>query len=179
MALYQILLVVHVLDVFGMAVLLGMLVTCLWRTYDSGTVKDLRRWAGFAKKLNTYANLSLAVLFLTGLYLAMIEKNWDQAWIKIAPVFILLMGGILGGVVSSWLRKIKKELAPSPAELTPTLQALLTKSAPWIFSQVLLGLFLGAIILMVLQPEIGISVLILAISLAGGGTLGFMTKIRK
>jgi hypothetical protein len=162
-----------------MAVLLGMLVTCLWRTYDSNTEKDLRRWAGFAKKLNVYANLSLAVLFLTGLYLAMIEKNWDQAWIKIAPVFILLMGAILGGVVSPWLRKIKKELVPPPAELTPALRLLLAKNVPWIFSQVLLGLFLGAIILMVLQPEIGISALILVISLVGGGLSGWLTLRRE
>jgi hypothetical protein len=155
MDLYTLVHYLHVLGAIGLGAVIVLEWFALVRLRVAHGLPEQRAWLSFTALQQWLGPASVALLLLAGLYMA--ATRWGGLpWILVA---LLALGLImaLGAFNGVPLRRLQTRLQTEGGELTSRLD-----NPMWLVSvQVRAGIVLGVVLLMVLKPDLGPSLLIL------------------
>ncbi len=149
------------------AVGLQMLVVTLLRF--AGSVNQILLAAKVARKLPMVFGLVSALVLLSGLYLTYLDWHYGEriGWIMVALVMFVLTG-IYGSVSGHKLGKaLVRELSMADAKITESLKKLCRSPKRIVDSGISVASVLGILVIMIFQPSVAVSIVILIIALAG------------
>lgn len=167
---FKVALVFHIAGALLLFAAIGLqtLVTILLRFARS--VSQVRLAAKVARKLPIIFGLSSAAVLLSGLFMGYLDWHYGEevGWIVVALVMFVLTG--IYGAVSGQMfgKKLAHELAASGGQMTNGLTKLCRSSRRAIDTGVSVASVLGILVVMVFQPSVAISILILINALAYG-----------
>jgi hypothetical protein len=173
--IFRLVLFLHLIGVLGFVGLMWSFGIGLTRIQQFDNVEVVRSWVTMARTCNRQASWFLLLLLVTGIFLTIQIQASHQAYIQMAVIFLILMGALNGGGLGSWIKKGFRSLnSTTTGSLSTDQVALLRSKKIWVFYNSLRALTLGAVLLMIDHPGFRGSILLLIVSLVGGGlwTLG-------
>jgi hypothetical protein len=157
--------IVHYLHVVG-AIGLGAIIALEWfvviRLRSATTAEQARDWLSFTVLQQWAGPASLGLVLLAGLYMA--ATRWGgPGWIVVALIGLLLILplGAMNGVP---LRSVQKSLAQDTGPLSTELRQRLRNPRLRLSLHVRALLVLGIVLLMVLKPDLTVSVIVLVVA---------------
>src|SRR4029453_13303145 len=123
----------------------------------------IRAWA----ILSRVYGIGSALILLSGIYLAARVGAYDFAWVRVPFVTLILMGILGGPVIRSRTRAIFKAASGDGAGMVAAVQR--SVAAPMLRASLRLrvGLGLAVVYVMIAKPDIGVSLLVVGLGVAG------------
>jgi hypothetical protein len=174
---YSIVLFLHVVAMLGLFIALGtelLILSRVSRTVDTG---EARVWIRSSAIWPAVALPSIALILLTGAFLAARTGGWTIPWIQVslgAMVFI----GLLGGIAGRRMRAMRQIAANSSASLD-AYQRLVTDAALQIPIHMRFAAVLAIVLLMVARPNLKASLVIISAAFATGLLVSVATWRRR
>ena len=184
MSLYTFLLFAHILGVLGLFIGMGLQWVSILRLRRARTVGQAREWSSLARGAGRLGPISGALVIGAGI--AMMVMRWELStpWITVSLFAIAAMMAAGMGVAARRTKAIGRALAQDSSGaddlLTPEVNGLTHNPALWVATQLAASLALGVVFMMTVKPDLGGSLLTLAVTLALGVAVGAaMAKPRR
>ena len=173
---YSIILFVHVLAALFLASSMSIEMLGLSRMRRVNAVGEAQTWVNVAPRLPAIAGICALVLLLSGGYLTSMMTGWGFGWPGVALGAMFLIAPF-ASITSKRMRRVRQELL-NPANATAALDRVkdpFLKVSLSVRSWILVGI----IALMTTKPDLGISLLTIAISAAVGMLTGLVGNRRQ
>ena len=168
MTLYSNVLFVHILSALGLFLGYGIEWTVSALLPRSSKADQARAWLRVFRVSPPVTGVSLAVLILSGGWLAAMTGGMNHGWliVSVAGIVVALLIGF--ALILPRVRAIREGLPEGNAALTPeALQRLQTAALPTLI-RVRVLLAAGIVYLMTAKPSTAASLIVLAVSMAIG-----------
>lgn len=173
---YSIVLFVHVLAALLLASNMSIELLGLSRMRRANAVSEAQTWVNLCARIPAIAGICALVLLLSGGYLTSKMTGWGFGWPKVALGAMFLIAPF-ASMTSKRMRRVRQELL-NPANAAAALDRINDR-----FLKVSLSvrswILVGIIALMTTKPDLGISLLIIAISAAVGVLEGLFGNSRQ
>jgi hypothetical protein len=159
---YSIALLLHILGALGFFMALGLEWTGLRQIRRILTSEQLQEWMRISNNARRLGIISMLTILASGIY--MMATVWGGvAWLIVALgalVLVILLSIVTGRRIAPIRRAMTKEIGPA----SPTLHSLANHPLLWISIQTRLAIALGIVVLMTVKPDLGGSLLVIAIT---------------
>ncbi|SRR6266481_3784425 len=173
MALYSLVLFLHVTAVLALFACLSLEVLSLFHLRRASTWTEARSWIEPVPRLSAVALGSLLVIVLSGVYLTIQMSGFGLAWLWVTIAALLLMAP-LGAVTGRRMRYIRHLSAGGETNQSKLVDPFLKISLG-----IRIAVFLGVVLLMTAKPELPGSFGILGGSVALGLAAALLAPNRK
>ena len=129
--------------------------------------REASSWIRVWASLPRIYGIGSALILLSGIYLAARVGVYDFAWVRVPFVALILMGILGGPVIRSRTRTIFKAASGDGAGTTTALQRSAADSLLRVSLRLRVGLGLAAVYVMIAKPDIGVSLLVVGLGVAG------------
>jgi uncharacterized membrane protein len=163
---YSIVLFLHVVAMLGLFIALGtelLILSIVSRTVDT---VEARAWIRGSAISPAMALSSIALILLTGAFLAARTRGWAMAWIQVSLGAMVLIG-LLGGIANRRMRAIRQIAANRSASLE-AYQHLVADAALQIPLRMRFAAVLAIVLLMVARPSLKASLVIIGAAFVTG-----------
>ena len=168
MTLYSNVLFVHIVSALTLFIGYGLEWTVSALLRHSNTTDQARAWLRVYRVSPPVTGVSLAVLILSGGWLAALTGGMYLAWLIVSVLGIVLALLIGFALILPRARAIRGALPEGTAPLTPeALQQLQSAALPTLI-RVRVWLAAGIVYLMTVKPSLGVSLMVLAVSVLLG-----------
>lgn len=181
MNLYTLALFAHLLGILGMFVGMGLQWTITLRLRRAQTLAQVREWSSLVSGVGKLGAISGVVVLAAGIYLVVARWNFSMPWIVVSLAALMLMLALGVGVMARRLNGIRRAAATSDASsdsMPLDLQRRIRHPLLWIAAQLTGSIALGIVFLMTVKPDMGVSLLALAVALAFGSIAGVISTRR-
>ena len=152
MTLYSVTLFLHIVGALGLFAALGLEWTSLRQLRRAASAEQVREWLNALGLVRRLGPASLAVSFLSGLYL--VATAWGLvAWIAVALGAMLLLPP-LGAFNRLRLAAIGRAVATETGPLSASVRQRLRDPLLWTSIQTRAALVLGIVFLMTVKPDL-------------------------
>ena len=165
----SIVLYMHIVGALGFFYALGMEWSGLRQIYGARTPEPVRAWMGVLKSVTKVGFVSMMATVVTGIYM-MVTWSGPQPWLVVTVASLVLLIVLAQAVTRPRMAAIGRALAMEKGPLSESFHGLTNNLPLWISIQTRIALVLGIIFLKVAQPELGGSVLTIAVAIALGIT---------
>ncbi len=173
---YSIVLFVHVMAALLLASSMSIEIVGLSRMRRADAISEAQTWVNLAPRIPATGGICALVLLVSGGYLTSQMTGWGFGWPKVALGAMFVIAPF-ASMTSKRMRRMRQELL-DPANATAALDRVNDR-----FLKVSLSarswLLVGIIALMTTKPNLGISLLIIAISAAVGVLTGLVGNRRQ
>jgi protein-S-isoprenylcysteine O-methyltransferase Ste14 len=167
MSVYSIALFLHIVGASGFFVSLGLEWTGLRQIRSAMTLDVVRAWMGILKSVRMLGFASMLTTVITGI--AMMVMVWhSQAWITITIGSLILVIGLSLRLTGPRMAAIGRALAAEKGALSTTFYRLSNHPLLWISIQTRVAIALGIVLLKIAKPDLGGSLLIIAVAILLG-----------
>ncbi len=164
---YSISLFFHIVGVMGMFVALGLEWTGLWQIRSATTSEQVRVWMRISRKTRRLGIASMLTVLLTGLY--MMATVWGGvAWIDVTLGALVLAIVLTFRLTAPRMAAIGRTLMAEQRPGSHIVQDLANQPVLWISIQTRVAIALGIVFLKTTKPDLGGSLLIIAIAIVLG-----------
>lgn len=166
---FKVALVFHIAGALLLFAAVGLQVLVVILLRFAGTLNQIRLAAKVARKLPIVFGLASALVLLSGLYLTYLDWHYGErtGWIMVALVMFLL-AGVYGAVSGHRLaRALARELSTADGKITNSLHKLCRSPKRIADSGISAASILGILVIMIFQPSVAVSIVILIVALAG------------
>lgn len=180
MELYTLLLFTHILGVLGLFIGMGLQWVSVLRLRRAQTRGQASEWISLARGAGRFS--PIAGVLVLGAGIAMMVMRWTLTtpWIMVSLLAIVLMMVASMGVSVRRIKVIARTLAQASGDagdpLPPESHGLTHNPALWLATQLAAGLALGVVYMMTVKPDLGGSLLTLAVALALGAAAGIASS---
>ena len=171
MTLYSNVLFVHILSAFGLFLGYGLEWTVSALLRHSSTADQARAWLRVYRVSPPVTGVSLAVLILSGGWLAALTGGMKQGWLIVSVAGIVVALAIGFALILPRVRAIREGLPEGNAPLTPEVLVKLQSAALPTLIRVRVLLAAGIVYLMTSKPSTGISLIALAVPMVVGAVV--------
>ncbi len=167
MSAYSVALFLHIVGVLGLFVALGLEWTGLWQIRDAATPEAVRAWMRVAKSTRQLGMESMLTILIPGLY--MMVTAWGvTAWIVLSLGAIALAMILTLALTGPRMAAIGKALAMGRGQLPGNLHTLANHPLLWVSIQTRVAVALGIVLLKVVKPDLGGSLLAMGVVIVFG-----------
>lgn len=167
MDLYRVALFAHVVGAIllvGGGFLLPALSARLRRTPN---VEGVRDWSSLALQVTRVSAISAAVIFASGLYMALTEWSFRQGWLAVALALFAISGAMFGAKIEPAFKSIKALADAAPdGPVPPELRAATMSSALLVVDAFLVSNDVVIVFLMTNKPNLGVALAVTAVGVA-------------
>jgi len=178
MDLYHNVLFVHILSALTLFLGYGLEWTVSALLPHSSTADQARSWLRVYRVSPPVTGVSLAVLILSGGWLAALTGGMKQGWLIVSVVGIVVALLIGFALILPRVRGIREALPEGNLPLTPEALMKLQSAALPTLIRVRALLAAGIVFLMTVKPPVGVSVIVLAVSMVVGLLVSVMAGSR-
>lgn len=179
MTLYTLALFAHILGVLALFIGIGLQWISVLRLRQARTAAQAREWVGLARGVGRLSPVAGALIIGAGIAMMVMSWNLTTPWILVSLLAILLMMVANMGVAARRMKAIGQALAgedgAAGGSLTQELRQRTHDPALWVATQLAAALALGVVFMMTVKPDVGGSLLTLAVALALGAGVGVAT----
>ena len=173
MSLYTFLLFAHILGVLGLFIGMGLQWISILRLRRASTVRQAREWIGLARGAGRLGPVMGALVIGTGIAMMVMRWGLTTPWIMVSLAAIAVMMAAGMGVAARRMKAAGRALAGSDDDsLTPEQRRRTNDPALWVATQLAASLALGVVFMMTIKPDLGGSLLTLAVTLVVGAAAG-------
>lgn len=167
MNIYSIALFLHIVGALGFFISLGLEWTGLRHIGSARTPELVGQWMPIFKSTRRLGIVSMLAILVTGLYMTL--RFWGGAGWIIVTLGALVLGVVLtlaltGPRMAAVGRALSKEHGP----VSQTFQALTNHPILWISIQTRVAIALGIVLLKIIKPDLGGSLVTIAIAIVLG-----------
>jgi len=163
MNIYSTTLFLHIVGALGLFVALGLEWTGLSQLRSVMTLEQVRPWMGILRNVRKVGFVSMMTTVITGIY--MMVTVWAGApWLIVTVGSLVLMIVLAQAITAPRMSAIGKALVAEKAPSSPILSALANDPLLSISIQTRVAIALGIIVLKIAKPELGESILTIAIA---------------
>ena len=166
MTVYSVVLFLHVMANLALVSALSLEAALVSRLRREATASGLLPWMGLMSAIPLISIVSLAVLLLSGGFMADRRAEWILAWPRVALVMLITIG-VLGAITGRRLRHIRRTVAAGEGA-----DAALGNARPntglVVSLHLRVALVLGAVLLMTTQPGFKASLIVFVASFLCG-----------
>jgi hypothetical protein len=174
--LYPIALFIHIVGVLSLFIAMGLQWVALYRLRQAQTLAQVRSWLGLLA-INRRLSLPSTVLIVgAGAYMMATAWGWNTPWILASLGAIVIMM-VLGMGVTARRLNAAAQTAAFAGGLSPDLRRRIHDPLVWIAVQVGGATALGVVFLMTTKPDLGGSLLALAMAMLVGAAVGWLTNL--
>jgi len=174
MNIYSTTLFLHIVGALGLFVALGLEWTGLSQLRSVMTLEQVRPWMGILRNVRKVGFVSMMTTVITGIY--MMVTVWAGApWLIVTVGSLVLMIVLAQAITAPRMSTIGKALVAEKAPSSPILSALANDPLLSISIQTRVAIALGIIVLKIAKPELGESILTIAIATVLGCASVFPT----
>jgi hypothetical protein len=159
---YSIALLLHILGALGFFMALGLEWTGLRQIRRTITSEQLREWMRISNSARRLGIISMLTILASGIY--MMATAWGGvAWLIVALGALVLVI-LLSIVTGRRAAPIRRAMTTEIGSVSPALHSLTNHPLLWISIQTRLAIALGIVVLMTVKPDLGGSLLVIAIT---------------
>ena len=157
----------HIVGALGFFAAMGLEWTGLREIRSATLPAQVRSWLGIVKNASQLAMPFMLTLVITGFYMVMTDVGW-VAWI------LVVLGALVFGMALSLavsrprLAALGQALSMERESLSGSFHKLANQPLLWISVQVRIMLGLGIVFLKIAQPDLGMSLLVIGVSVVLG-----------
>lgn len=167
MAVYSIVLYLHIVGALGLFVALGLEFVTVSRLRSAATAEQAREWLGVLRPLRVLGPLALAAILLPGLYMVATRAGW-QPWNALALLAMVVIAALGAASNATRMPAIGRSIGPLRGPLPPEARARLRDPMVWSSVQIRIGIALGIVLLMTAKPDaIAAFIILIAFAIAG------------
>ena len=166
MTLFSGMLFLHVAAALGIFTALCLEALQLFHLRRAGSAREAGVWLSLVPSLPAMFGASAAVMFLTGVYLAVQMSAWPAAWIKVTMAELALMAPF-GAVSGRKMRSMRNAILSDEPDEIGVFRRLQDPVLKFSLS-IRIALVLGIVLLMTAKPELRESMGVIAASLLFG-----------
>ena len=176
MSIYTIVLFVHIIGAIGYFLSIGSWLFILVGLRRAQRVEDVRVLMHMHDLSGTLGDGSGLVLLIAGLYLTLSAWSLLTSWILVALISLILILPTNAALIGPRRRALVKQLEGSASEgkISLALWQRIHNPVLWATSQTTVVLLLGIVFLMTTKPNLGGSLIVMAVALA----LGLLSSAR-
>jgi hypothetical protein len=174
-SLYQLCHYIHVLGAFGLSAAMAVEYFVLVKLKTIDTAERALDWIGLYSAIRWLGGFSLVGLLVPGIYMAI--TAWPRAgWVQVAFGCFIALGAIGGTMTGSKLAQLEKALLTVKGQLPLGLRNQASRRSYGISWSLRLCIVLAVVALMVLKPQLNVSLAIALFAVLVGGVAGWLTS---
>ena len=167
MNVYSVALFLHIVGVLGMFVSLSLEWTGLWQIRSAANSELVRVWMRLAKSARSLGVASMLTILISGFYM-MVTAWGATAWIAMSLGVIILGVVLTVALTGPRMAAIGRALATERGPVSHTLHNLANHPLLWVSIQTRIALALGIVLLKVVRPDLGGSLLVMGVAIVLG-----------
>ena len=164
---YSIALFLHIVGAFGFVVALGLEWTGLRYLHRAAHPEQIRTWMMTLATATRAGFVSMLAMVITGLYM-MVTAWGGVPWLTVTLGALVLVIALSLALTRPRMMAIGKAMAAGSASPLQTVQHLADNSLLWLSIQTRIAIALGIVLLKVVKPDWGGSLLIIAVAIVLG-----------
>lgn len=164
---YSIALFFHIVGALGIFAALGLEWTGLWQMRSAAAPEPVRAWLAVLQGASRVGMASMLAVVVSGV--TMMVTAWGAAgWIIVTIGALVLVIALAQAVTRPRMAAIGRALVTTPGRLAPTFHGLANHPLLWVSIQTRAAIVLGIVFLKVIKPDLGGSLLTLAVAVGLG-----------
>jgi hypothetical protein len=167
MSIFSIALFLHIVGALGVSAALSLEWTGLRQIRSAGLPEQVRPWVGILKSTNRVGFPSMLTTFITGIYMVWTAVGWVP-WILVVLGTLILLIVLTRALTTPRMAAIARTLATEKESVSQTFRNLLNDPVLWVSLQTRMAVVLGIIFLKIVTPNLGGSLLTIAIAVVIG-----------
>jgi len=172
MNIYSIALFLHIVGALGFFVALGLEWTGLSQIRSVMTLELVRAWMGVLKNVRKVGFASMLTTVITGFY--MMARYWGGvSWIYVTLGSLVLVIALGQAVTAPRMAAIGQALVAGKGQLSQNFHSLANHPLLWISIQTRVAIALGIVLLKIVKPDLGGSLLTIGVAII----LGFASAL--
>jgi hypothetical protein len=167
MSTYAIALFVHIVGALGFSVALGLEWVGLRQLRRAASAEAVRTWMGIFQYALRVGFVSMLGTVITGVY--MMATVWRGVpWLGVTVASLILVIALSAALTRPRMKAIGQALATGYGPMSPTFQRRADHPLLWVSIQARAAITLGIILLKIAKPDLGGSLLAMAVAIVLG-----------
>jgi hypothetical protein len=167
MSIFSIALFLHIVGALGVSVALGLEWIVLSQIRRSTVPQQIRAILGLVKSTTRFGFISMLATVITGAYMVLAAVGWVP-WILVVIGALMLAMVLAKALTAPRMAAIGHALATEKGPVSQTFHNLLNDPVLWVSLQTRVAIVLGIIFLKIVTPNLGGSLLTIAIAVVIG-----------
>ena len=167
MSNYSIALFLHIVGALGFFVVLGLEWIGLSQIRRAILPEEVRAILGVVKRADRRGVVSMLTTIITGIYMLLTVWGW-VAWILVVLGALILEIALFVVLTRPRMAAIEQALAIEKGPVSQTFHNLVNNPILWISNQTRVAIILGIVYLKIAKPDLGASLLTIAIAIVLG-----------
>ena len=165
--MYSVALFFHIVGVLGLFVALGLEWTGLWQMRSATTPEPVRAWMRIVKSTRMLGMASMLAILISGFYM-MVTVWGGVPWIAMSLGAIVLAVILTLALTGPRMAAIGRALISEHGPVSYALHNLLNHPLLWVSIQTRIAVALGIVLLKVVKPHLGGSLLVMGVVIVLG-----------
>lgn len=169
MSFYQLALFIHVMGALTLFSAVALNFASMMRMLQARNVARLTDWARLGLQAGRIIPFTLLVIVGAGVYMVSTVWGWQTPWVDVVLATVICHGIAVQAIETPRLSKLHKEALKAPAGPVPlNVHMLAHDELMWTADLTVTTTTVGIIFLMVMKPDLVISVVAIVVSLLIG-----------